>query len=99
MIKTSLSSLRRPSKARILAYRSLNHHTSQAANANKGSDQTAQVQADLHLYYCLDKSGFLMKHTVHIMLSYLCNEHPFTPHFYIVTLGFTGVYIIFLFLR
>ena len=27
-----------------------------------------------------------------------CNEHPFTPHFYIVKLGFTGVYIIFLFL-
>ena len=27
-----------------------------------------------------------------------CNEHPLTPHFYIVKLGFTGVYIIFLFL-
>ena len=25
-----------------------------------------------------------------------CNEFPFTPHFYIVKLGFTGVYIIFL---
>ena len=24
-----------------------------------------------------------------------CNEDPFTPHFYIVKLGFTGVYIIF----
>ena len=23
-----------------------------------------------------------------------CNEHPLTPHFYIVKLGFTGVYII-----
>ena len=22
-----------------------------------------------------------------------CNEHPLTPHFYIVKLGFTGVYI------
>ena len=21
-----------------------------------------------------------------------CNEHPFTPHFYIIKLGFTGVY-------
>ena len=26
------------------------------------------------------------------------NEHPLTPHFYIVKLGFTGVYIFFLFL-
>ena len=27
-----------------------------------------------------------------------CNEDPLTPHFYIVKLGFTGVYFIFLFL-
>ena len=27
-----------------------------------------------------------------------CNEDPLTPHFYIVKLGFTGVYIFFLFL-
>ena len=27
-----------------------------------------------------------------------CNEDPLTPHFYLVKLGFTGVYIIFLFL-
>ena len=27
-----------------------------------------------------------------------CNEHPHTPHFYIVKLGFTGINIIFLFL-
>ena len=27
-----------------------------------------------------------------------CDLYPFTPHFYIVKLGFTGVYIIFLFL-
>ena len=26
-----------------------------------------------------------------------CNEHPLTSHFYIVKLGFTGVYMIFLF--
>ena len=26
------------------------------------------------------------------------NEYPLTPHFYIVKLGFTGVYIFFLFL-
>ena len=28
----------------------------------------------------------------------LCNEHPLTPHFHIVKVGFTGVYIFFLFL-
>ena len=33
-----------------------------------------------------------------IMKTCPCNEHPLTPHFYIVKLGFTGVYIIFLFL-
>ena len=33
-----------------------------------------------------------------IMLTCPCNVHPLTPHFYIVKLGFTGVYIIFLFL-
>ena len=27
-----------------------------------------------------------------------CNEHPLTPHFYIVKLGFTGELFIFLFL-
>ena len=27
-----------------------------------------------------------------------CNEYPLTPHFYIVKMGFTGVYIFFLFL-
>ena len=28
-----------------------------------------------------------------IMITSPCNEHPLTPHFYIVKLGFTGVYI------
>ena len=27
-----------------------------------------------------------------------CNEHPLTPHFYIAKVGFTRVYIFFLFL-
>ena len=35
---------------------------------------------------------------IHITKTCPCNEHPLTPHFYIVKLGFTGVYIIFLFL-
>ena len=33
----------------------------------------------------------------HIMKTSPCNEDPLTPHIYIVKLGFTGVYIIFLF--
>ena len=33
-----------------------------------------------------------------IMITSLCNVYPLTPHFYIVNLGFTGVYIFFLFL-
>ena len=33
-----------------------------------------------------------------IRLTCPCNVYPLTPHFYIVKLGFTGVYIIFLFL-
>ena len=33
-----------------------------------------------------------------ITKTYLYNFDPLKPHFYIVTLGFTGVYIIFLFL-
>ena len=33
-----------------------------------------------------------------IMQTCPCNVYPLTPHFYIVKLGFTGVYIIFLFL-
>ena len=35
-----------------------------------------------------------------IMQTSPCNEYPLTPHFYIpvVKLGFTGVYIVFLFL-
>ena len=32
----------------------------------------------------------------HITKTYLYNFHPLKPHFYIVKLGFTGVYIIFL---
>ena len=43
------------------------------------------------IYKQIDKSSY-------IMLTCLCNVDPLTPHFYIVKLGFTGVYIIFLFL-
>ena len=35
--------------------------------------------------------------TENMMLTRLCDVDPLTPHFYIVKLGFTGVYIIFIF--
>ena len=40
--------------------------------------------------YLLNSSGSTIKD---IMITFPCNEHPLTPHFYIVKLGFTGVYI------
>ena len=36
--------------------------------------------------------------TLTIMQTSPCNEYPLKPHFYIVKLGFTGIYIFFLFL-
>ena len=35
---------------------------------------------------------------LNIKITCLCVLYPLTPHFYIVKLGFKGVYIIFLFL-
>ena len=53
-------------------------------------------QADLfHVNGSVKRDLFKLKH---IMLTWPCNEDPLTPHFYIVKLGFTGVYIIFLIL-
>ena len=37
----------------------------------------------------------LLNINIHIMKTYLYNFDPLKPHFYIVKLGFTGVYIIF----
>ena len=45
-----------------------------------------------------DSESVWVKVFANIMKTCPCNEHPLTPHFYIVKLGFTGVYIIFLFL-
>ena len=39
----------------------------------------------------------MAKRQITIMLTCPCNCDPLIPHFYIVKLGFTGVYIIFLF--
>ena len=42
------------------------------------------------------KMGFDEVYSYFIMLTCPCYVHPLTLHFYIVKLGFTGVYIIFL---
>ena len=39
-----------------------------------------------------------LEFTLTIMQTSPCNEYPLTPHFYIVKLGFAGVYIFFLLL-
>ena len=76
---------------------------------NKGADQLGSYwAADLHLYIDMQKAGFLMmRHKrdfsgfltqLLIMITGLCIVYPLTPHFYIIKLGFTGVYIFFLFL-
>ena len=62
------------------------------------------VKTKAPLFSHLQKSGFLMTRLVsykiikNITKTSPCNEDPRIPHFYIVKLGFTGVYIIFLFL-
>ena len=56
-----------------------------------------QLETDM-LYYInisLNKKHFQKDD---IMKTYLYNYDPLKPHFYIVKLGFTGVYIILLFL-
>ena len=40
----------------------------------------------------------LSKQTVDIRITCPCNEHPLTTHFYIEKVGFTRVYMFFLFL-
>ena len=45
-----------------------------------------------------DEKGGFEVHLKLIMKTSPCNEHPLTPHFYIEKVGFTRVYIFFLFL-
>ena len=45
---------------------------------------------------CQNYLKFPMKMKFYITKTYLYNFDPLKPHFYIVKLGFTGVYIIFL---
>ena len=39
-------------------------------------------------------ASLIDKSRLHITKTSPCNEHPLTPHFYIVKLGFTGVYFL-----
>ena len=76
---------------------------------NKGADQLRGYrETDLRLCFRICKNRFSHKEAnictgpVNIIGSNTKSnsvyEHPLTPHFYIVKLGFTGVYIFFLFL-
>ena len=60
---------------------------------NKGSNQLADACSVISTIVvpCLDS-------TIYIRITCPCNEHPLTPHFYIEKVGFTRVYIFFLFL-
>ena len=67
-------------------------NTTKAGFANPADpDETAHNELSHLDLQCLPSS-------LCIMQTNPCNVHPLTPHFYIVKLGFTGVYIIFLFL-
>ena len=46
------------------------------------SEKTGDTQADVSVYFAITKT-------------YLYNFDPLKPHFYIVKLGFSGVYVIF----
>ena len=47
------------------------------------------------LNYTANHFGRHVKVKAHIVLTCPCDKDPFIPNFYIVKLGFTGVYIIF----
>ena len=60
-------------------------------------DMRERVATDRQLEYLKQKIvSSLFEY--HIMQTCPCDVDPITPHYYIVKLGFTGVYIIFLFL-
>ena len=52
----------------------------------------------LNILIVYQVSGERLQDLWSIMQTSPCNEYPLTSHFYIVTLGFTGVYLIFLLL-
>ena len=52
-----------------------------------------------HIMMLLMRNAFIYHFYLgDIMQTSPCNEYPLTSHFYVVKLGFTEVYIIFLFL-
>ena len=54
------------------------------------------AQADLYLRLAHISEGTFSHIVADITKTYLYKSDPLKPHFYIVKLGFTGVYIIFL---
>ena len=54
-------------------------------------------KVDMCNFACSD--DFIIKEQLRLIIkTCLCNEYPLKPHFYILKLGFAGVYLFFLFL-
>ena len=65
--------------------------STQTGSANP-DEMPCSAVADLGIH-CLIWSKHKWSHAMLIMQTCPCNENPLTPHFYIVKLGCTGVYI------
>ena len=59
---------------------------------------SAGLRVVMEIVMCCTISAIRSVLCLYIMQTSPCHLHPLTPHFYIVKLGFTGVYIFFLFL-
>ena len=56
------------------------------------------IASELLIVLLLRPTLSFSKLFLNIVITCPCNVYPLTPHFYIVKLGFTGEYILFLFL-
>ena len=74
------------------------HNKDPAVHAHSLTSLHCLYEETLHPCYpkCMNVRANLNLHWAYIMKTYLYNFDPIKPHFYIVTLGFTGVNIIFL---
>ena len=77
-------------------YRLLENFTAKW-NGNGNGNGNAYDRGDYNSSFALRavelKIMWTRAFSIVIMITSLCNEDPLTPHFYIVKLGFTGVYI------
>ena len=67
---------------------------------NSVIDSTIVILMNEHPFLILNEFGLFRKirFSRYIGITCPCNEDPLKPHFYIEKLGFTGVFIFFLFL-